>query len=278
MGELGIRIISALIMTVVGVGALIFSPVSRNSLLILVLTLGAWEFARLVNQRLAGPRLAWLTAFLVMVLLLPRLSWPFAAGAFPEPFISGWLIAMVFAFILAGFRYLPIESMAAWIGLQILGALFLGIWGGLAFELFLPLPDWTAIQPFLLVLFCMTANDSGAYFTGRAWGKNKLAASISAKKTWEGAVGGLAASVGIALALGPLWLELSPAKSLVFGGLMAFTAVCGDLLMSVLKRYAGAKDSSHLIPGHGGILDRFDSLLLSVPIAVFYLRLAGVLP
>ncbi len=277
MGEVGIRVVSALILTLVGVSALVLSPVSRTLFLIIILTLGAWEFARLVNQRLAGPRTAWLSASLVLILLLPRLSWPFPPEALSGFFFSAWLLATVFAFILTGFRALPIESMAAWISLQITGVLFLGVWGAGVFELFLPVAGWTAAQPFLLVVFCMTANDSGAYFTGRAWGRSKLAPSISSKKTWEGAWGGLASSVAIALVLGPWWLDMSWWASVVFGTVMAFTAVCGDLLMSVLKRYAGAKDSSRLIPGHGGILDRFDSVLLSAPVAVFFLNLVGVL-
>ena len=114
------------------------------------------------------------------------------------------------------------------------------------------------------------AADSGAYFAGRHLGKHKLAPTISPNKTVEGAVGGLLAGVAVAIGLG-LWAGAGsaqlPALALV-AALAVAVSIVGDLVESLLKRQAGVKDSGHLIPGHGGILDRIDGVLAAVPVFV----------
>ncbi len=118
----------------------------------------------------------------------------------------------------------------------------------------------------LSAVFCVWASDTGAYFAGRAWGKRSLAPSLSPKKTVEGALGGLAGSVlvGIAIAVG---LHLSPIFGGVLGVVAGIAGPLGDLWESALKREAGIKDFGTLLPGHGGVLDRFDSLLFVAPFA-----------
>jgi phosphatidate cytidylyltransferase len=119
------------------------------------------------------------------------------------------------------------------------------------------------------------ASDTGAYAVGRTFGRHKLIPSVSPGKTVEGAIGGLAASMVIAwlyaqFVLHPatsLDFRWHPGGALLFGALISLAAQVGDLAESLLKREAGAKDSSHLIPGHGGVLDRLDSLLFVMPIA-----------
>jgi len=127
----------------------------------------------------------------------------------------------------------------------------------------------------LLPVFITWASDIGAYAVGRTMGKNKLIPSVSPGKTIEGAIGGLLASMLIAAVytryvLHPaahLSFRVPPAGVLAFGALVSVAAQVGDLAESLLKREAGVKDSSHIIPGHGGILDRFDSLLFVLPVA-----------
>jgi phosphatidate cytidylyltransferase len=119
------------------------------------------------------------------------------------------------------------------------------------------------------------ASDTGAYAVGRKLGRHKLIPSVSPGKTVEGAIGGLAASMLIAwlytqFVLHPatsLDFRWHPAGALLFGAIVSVAAQVGDLAESLLKREAGAKDSSHLIPGHGGVLDRLDSLLFVMPIS-----------
>jgi phosphatidate cytidylyltransferase len=122
----------------------------------------------------------------------------------------------------------------------------------------------------MLLAAVMTA-DTVAFFVGHALGRRPLAAGISPGKTWEGALGGLAGGALGALAVRSLALPAVPA--LYAAGLgMAVAALgsCGDLAESRLKRWAGAKDSGGVFPGHGGVLDRLDSLLLAGPVLYYY--------
>ena len=126
--------------------------------------------------------------------------------------------------------------------------------------------DWLLFA--LLVTF---ASDTGAFFTGRAVGRHLMAPSISPNKTWEGGIGGFAGAVVIALALGAL-LQLSvPAwQWALMGAAIGSLAQLGDLAESRLKRATGVKDAGTILPGHGGILDRIDSIVFTLP-AVYYL-------
>jgi phosphatidate cytidylyltransferase len=122
------------------------------------------------------------------------------------------------------------------------------------------------------------ANDTFAYFVGRAFGKRKLVPRVSPGKTVEGTLGALAGTVAVAvgysfvLARFPTY-HLSPLEAAVFGALVSVAAVVGDLAESLLKRDAGVKDSGTLLPGHGGALDRFDSLFFTLPVAYAVFRL-----
>ncbi|MFQ5944881.1 MAG: phosphatidate cytidylyltransferase [Anaerolineae bacterium] len=122
-----------------------------------------------------------------------------------------------------------------------------------------------------LLAFTITwANDTAAYLVGRVWGRRPLAASISPNKTWEGTVGGWIFSVLAAVVWGGI-LGLSIPPVIVLGALVGPVATGGDLVVSHLKRRAGVKDTSRLIPGHGGALDRIDSLLFTVPLVYYWL-------
>jgi phosphatidate cytidylyltransferase len=123
----------------------------------------------------------------------------------------------------------------------------------------------------LLAMLCVTLSDTGAYYVGSAIGAHKLAPVISPKKSWEGAVGGVLGSV-IGALIGHFWFfqRLHLGHALALGGLLCASGVLGDLAESMLKRTAGVKDSSALLPGHGGVLDRVDSLLVAAPVLYYY--------
>ena len=123
----------------------------------------------------------------------------------------------------------------------------------------------------LFTLAGTSASDTGAYAVGRLIGRHKMTPSLSPNKTWEGAAGGLIASVAAMLAVGAL-LELGVAswQHAVVAVVVAVVAQLGDLFESFLKRRADAKDSGSIMPGHGGLLDRIDSILFALP-AVYYL-------
>lgn len=122
----------------------------------------------------------------------------------------------------------------------------------------------------LFCVFCVVAADTGAYFTGRWLGRTQLH-SISPKKTVEGAAGGLLASMAVAMLMQrALAWPTGPAAAAGLGALVFVSSVAGDLIESVIKRDAGLKDASNLIPGHGGLLDRLDSYLFTGACAFFY--------
>lgn len=120
-----------------------------------------------------------------------------------------------------------------------------------------------------LALVGTWVSDSGAYFVGRRWGQRKLAPQVSPNKTWEGVVGGLLTGIPTVWLIAWLALDMPHWQGLVLGIVLVVAATLGDLAESVVKRQAGVKDSSDLIPGHGGMLDRVDSLLFVAP-SIYY--------
>lgn len=154
------------------------------------------------------------------------------------------------------------------------GALYLG--GLFSYmDLLRSLPH--GIHLAIYVILVIWGTDAGAYFAGKAWGRHQLLPRVSPGKTWEGAVGGILTGI-VAGAL--LWLWLGPGHNLLSGGVVGLTlsvaGQIGDLMESNLKRYVGAKDSGGLLPGHGGVLDRFDSALFAMPVAYYVLRGMGL--
>lgn len=126
----------------------------------------------------------------------------------------------------------------------------------------------------LMALLCTWGSDTGAYFAGRAFGKHKLYPLVSPGKTVEGSLGGLVSAVVAALALrAVLHLPVGVGHSVALAVVAACFGALGDLCESLLKRSVGAKDSSHLIPGHGGVLDRFDGVMFAVPAFYIYVVL-----
>jgi phosphatidate cytidylyltransferase len=122
----------------------------------------------------------------------------------------------------------------------------------------------------LLILGLVWIADTAAYFVGSAWGRRKLAPSISPGKTWEGALGGTAAALVYAIICATFFEGLFGVSYLGAALLLAVLSIVGDLFESAVKRQAGVKDSGSLLPGHGGILDRIDSATAALPLAAFF--------
>jgi phosphatidate cytidylyltransferase len=135
---------------------------------------------------------------------------------------------------------------------------------------------WASGTGWLFVLFGLVWScDTGAYFVGRSIGRRKLHAQVSPGKTVEGYVGGIVVAAAVTAGLGWLLVGLDPVVGLVVGAITAAVAQRGDLAKSMLKRTAGRKDSGTIIPGHGGVLDRIDSLLFAAPVLVAFAVLLG---
>ena len=174
--------------------------------------------------------------------------------------------------------FLPHQAMLPSLGNSVISQLYIAVPLALTIRLTLVVDPFSSMTQFnglllLAIFICIWVNDTGAYLVGSRWGKRRLAPNISPKKSVEGSIGGLLlvllSAVVLRLLLFP---ELSWLSILLIAAVVAIFATIGDLFESSLKRQAGVKDSGKLIPGHGGILDRIDSLLLAVP--AVYLLLA----
>jgi len=261
------RIVTALILAPSVIAAIYLLPLSWFALVFCAFaTIGANEFAGLAGITARGARVCYVAAFAVLCALSWRYSqlMPLGVGlgcltgllaivvviTYPrsKPLVAQrWLVALVGVLI----------SWAAWTSLTLLRAA----------------PDGAHWVLWLLVL--VWAADIGAYFVGRRFGQRKLASAVSPGKTWEGAFGGLLLSGVVSLLLLSLLLPVSPAWVLLTLGLIVLS-VFGDLFESVLKRVRGVKDSGTLLPGHGGILDRIDSLVAVLPWLTLALLLTGL--
>ena len=147
---------------------------------------------------------------------------------------------------------------------------------GFLLSTFVTLRERTEGFWWVLLAFSLTwIIDASAYFVGRAFGRHKWWPRLSPKKTWEGLIGGSVAGIIAAPLLGIWWLHLNPYWGLLLGLLAVVAAPLGDLSVSLFKRMAQAKDSGNLIPGHGGILDRLDSLLFVFPVVTLFALFAA---
>jgi phosphatidate cytidylyltransferase len=158
---------------------------------------------------------------------------------------------------------------------RLLHFLFLVVCAGLFYVVYLhdlQLATGNGAAWFFLLFVVTALNDVGQFIFGKCFGKQKIAQRISPNKTWQGLMGGVLVSMGTALAIGR-YLQLAPVGFLLpLGALMSLAGFWGDLSFSAAKRFLGIKDFSNLIPGHGGILDRVDSLVLTAPLLYIALR------
>ncbi len=175
------------------------------------------------------------------------------------------------------------EEAVASVAFTLLGSLYVGLLLGhmvLVREVSREMPQepyWIGAVLLAIPLVLTWVNDTVAYFAGRRWGRRRLLERVSPGKSWAGAVVAFVATVVVAVLAIP-WLDrrvlglFEPIDALIVGALVGVAAPRGDLVESAFKRDAGVKDSSQLVPGHGGVLDRFDSALFTVPVLYHYLR------
>lgn len=262
---MAVRIVTGVVAGAGFLGLLAVGGWAFAALLALLALAGYAEFAGLNGWSVRRPEV-WAGFAATLALAVPE--WPFGWTA-PSPAVVLWLLAfgLLAATVWRRNRF-HLEHAA----LLTLGALYVGF-GFRAMALVREAEHglfWSA-----LAFACLWATDSGAYFAGRAFGKRKLWPAISPNKTVEGAVGGLAAAVVVALAFAafrPDWLDAG--RAVAFGLATAVAGQLGDLIQSAYKRLRGVKDSGRLLPGHGGVLDRTDSWLIAFPL----LQVLALLP
>ena len=183
---------------------------------------------------------------------------------------GGIFATVVVAFVVFGFSDARPSATAA-ISLTLLGVLWIG--GGIgSLVLLRDIPDNGRLVVFT-VLIAVFADDTAAYFVGRAIGRHKMAPRISPGKSWEGFVGGTLAAMAVAFFAMYDQGFITDLEALALGAAVALASTLGDLFESAIKRDLGVKDSGHVLAGHGGVLDRVDSLLWAGP-AAFYVVLA----
>lgn len=258
------RIKTAVILIII-VGVALFAsdtPWLFVPLLAVGVTIAAHEWTKLMPAQRKPMHFVLLVLLLTMISLL-----------FPKMWLIWWLMSMViWLMALAWVWQYPTRTQ--WYGrrLMTMGVIILTAAITAMFYLWQQSP-WWLMYVFILV-WCA---DSGAYFVGRKFGKTKMAPNVSPNKSMQGLYGGLTVGMGVALFISMYWLKYTGSVLLVFMLLSAMTimaSVLGDLFESMLKRRAGIKDSGTVLPGHGGVLDRIDSLLSATPIfALGYLLL-----
>jgi phosphatidate cytidylyltransferase len=163
----------------------------------------------------------------------------------------------------------PLQDSLPSSAIAVLGTTYVGMLGGSLIRLRNDFPEGSKLIFFLLLVVWL--GDSGAYYVGKSFGKHKLSPRISPKKTIEGLMGGVAASVITAVVIHFTFFETFPLVHAVIAGvILSIAGVIGDLAESMWKRSADVKDSGKLLPGHGGMFDRFDSILFTAPILYCY--------
>ncbi|MEP6569607.1 MAG: phosphatidate cytidylyltransferase [Acidobacteriota bacterium] len=181
------------------------------------------------------------------------------------------IVLTISTLIAAMLRGAPFEKMIAASGATILGVLYLVLLGGHLVALRTGFEQTLSAHLLSFFFLVLMGADTGAYYVGRAIGKHKLAPTISPGKTWEGVAGGLAAALALATAAHYWFFKELPLKwALPLAGVMTVVGILGDLTESALKRGAGAKDAAKILPGHGGALDRLDSLLFNAPLIYYF--------
>ncbi|WP_347904412.1 phosphatidate cytidylyltransferase [Pseudomonas purpurea] len=254
------RIITALILLPIALCGFFLLEGSGFALFIgLVVTLGAWEWARLAGFTAQPLRVAYavvVAAMLFVMHLLPGLA-PWVLGAA----VLWWAAA---TFLVLTYPKTSEHWASAACKLVIGLLILLPAWQGLVLIKQYPLGNWLIMAVMVLVW----GADIGAYFSGRAFGKRKLAPLVSPGKSWEGVYGGLALSLLITAVVGLVrdWSVAQILMGLIGAAIVVLISVVGDLTESMFKRQSGIKDSSNLLPGHGGILDRIDSLTAAIPV------------
>jgi len=188
-----------------------------------------------------------------------------------EALIAGLLIA---AFLAAMWRRESLRDRAQGLMGNLLGLVYPGLFLYPALPLRFSFGEAQGLQWLIILLFAIWAGDSVALLAGKSFGRSAFAPLISPKKTNEGALGGLLGSVGAAVMLQHFFFTQLPLGHVIMLAILSgIFGQLGDLAESMLKRAAEVKDSSNLIPGHGGVLDRIDSLLFALPVAYLYLLL-----
>jgi len=259
------RTLSGFFFVLLVVGSILLSRFTFVPVFTLICGWAVYEFHKLTNRQISINVNPW-TGLLGAVLIFVC-SFLYASGVwrYPAYSIYGLYIVVVLIYELYRQKGNPINNWAYFV----LGQIFIALpFCLLNYILFID--KW---QPLLLLSLFVTiwVNDTGAYLIGVTFGKHRMFERISPKKSWEGFVGGAVASLLSGYVFSLLIPEISLLNWLIFSEIIVIFGTFGDLMESLIKRTMDVKDSGKVIPGHGGLLDRFDSMLLAAPVVFIYL-------
>ena len=274
MKNLIIRAITGILFIGIIIGAILYSKYTLLALLLVITTLTLTEFYRLIEGsnspkitlfvNILGGNYLTLSLYLYASDILPA----FSKGIVFIPYLIYFLCCFIIQLYMKDKD--PITRWSHSFMGQVYIALPIGLLSFLAFE---PSSTFLFYNPWLLLSFFafIWINDTGAFLVGSAIGKKRLFERISPKKSWEGSIGGGVVAIGASFVLAHYFTIMSMWEWAGLALVVVVFGTWGDLTESLLKRQLHVKDSGTILPGHGGMLDRFDSALMAIPAAVFYL-------
>lgn len=270
MNNLVKRIITAVLCLILIIGCLLLGEYTYFVISFAINLIALYEFYKIipVNTKAPNKYLGIATGSILFIL-----SFIISSGSFDEKLYLIMIPLLLAVFIFELFR--KRENPAANIGITILGIVYVSLPLSILNYLVFPAGGTSeyTYRILLAYLILIWTNDTAAYFSGITAGKHLLFKRISPKKTWEGFIGGLLFTFIVAWAVSGLFDDLDRTDMLVFAGIVSLIGVAGDLTESMFKRSINVKDTGSLLPGHGGILDRVDSILMTSPLIFIYLEL-----
>jgi len=258
------RILTALLIGLPLIAVLLLAPpVFTIFLFVLVIMQGAWEWSALVQLKTAWQRCLYVLLVCVsLVMAWLYLRDPEYLPVTMQVALVWWLLALIWIMF---FPQRKSRLLTALAGLLTLVPAWICIISLLQLN-----PQWL-----LFMLLVVVSTDIGGFLFGRRFGHTRLAALVSPGKTWEGVMGGVLLSMSVAV-LGAYWFAQPMLAFLVVCLLTVVMSIVGDLSESLFKRHAGLKDSGNILPGHGGVLDRIDSITAAAPVFLYGLSYLGV--
>jgi phosphatidate cytidylyltransferase len=262
-----VRILSAFVLLAIVIGLVLAGTYGAYALALLLGGLALWEFIGL-SEGMGSRAPAWL--------LFPLGIFFIFSGTVLKDISVNLVLSLALVGGLAAFLVVPgrRQGLGRW-AMGMAGALYIGMPFNYYLLLYSSKPN--GLVWVLFTIFAVVASDAGALLVGSRIGRHPFFETISPKKTVEGAIAGVLGAVAVSLVGVSGVLGLSPLHAIVIGLLIGISAMIGDLVESQMKRIAEVKDSSHLIPGHGGVLDRLDSILFPPILVYFYVSMFHLL-
>lgn len=259
------RVISAIIGIPLIIGVLYLGGIWWESFFLLLGIIGLWEIYRMMKRKGLTP--LWIPGYLCMLVLF----WQSRMDYNELIFLVTLVLAITIIWSVTNFSRINFDAAAL--------SFFAAAYVGILLSYSLKIQSFEQSFVIMLLTFILTwCSDIGGYIFGKKWGKHKMTPVLSPRKTWEGALGGIVLCVLASLLFFKFvpYHKFSYGYIFLLGFLSSIMAQFGDLFASSIKRYFDVKDAGYIIPGHGGVLDRFDSFMLVLPVVYYFFTFLGL--